>query len=67
MEKCTHTSDWWKNMVSCICCGAQYSDEEADAIANESDRAYRHFSDKEIEIIENLKSQIKNNKLKNTS
>lgn len=32
---CTHTSDWWKNMVPCVCCGAPYSDEEAERIAVE--------------------------------
>ena len=30
--KCTHTSDWWKEMIHCACCGAEYSDEEAERI-----------------------------------
>ena len=39
-RECTHTSDWWKEMKHCVCCGAPYSDEEADAIANESTRTF---------------------------
>ena len=31
---CSHTSDWWKQHVRCVCCGAAYSDEEADHIAD---------------------------------
>jgi len=26
--ECTHTSDWWKQMVPCICCGAPYDEQE---------------------------------------
>ena len=35
---CTHTSDWWKEMLPCLVCGAPYSDEEALAIANKSEQ-----------------------------
>ena len=35
MRECIHTSDWWKNMRSCMCCGTLYSDEEAGRIANQ--------------------------------
>ena len=31
-RECTHTSDWWKQMIPCAVRGEQYSDEEADEI-----------------------------------
>lgn len=58
MTECTHTSDWWKNMMHCVCCGASYSDEEAERIADESDRAYRNFTDKELKIIAGLETGV---------
>jgi hypothetical protein len=39
-RECTHSSDWWKEMIHCCVCGAEYSDEEADRIANESTRTF---------------------------
>ena len=44
MILCTHTSDWWKQMIPCAACGARYSDEEADLVAKEADRKFRLFS-----------------------
>jgi hypothetical protein len=54
MTKCTHTSDWWKNQLACICCGALYSDEEAEEIANESTRT---FTAKQERIIAMLQAE----------
>ena len=51
MRECTHTSDWWKEMISCACCGAMYSDEEAERIAADSDKAYRSFTTEQQAII----------------
>lgn len=48
MSPCTHTSDWWKEMLPCVCCGAMYSDEEAERIGNESTRT---FSAQQLAII----------------
>jgi len=47
-HSCIHTSDWWKEMIPCICCGAMYRDEEAERIANESTRV---FSAEQLAII----------------
>jgi len=53
---CTHTSDWWKEMLPCVCCGAMYSDEEADAIANDS-RSHGGFSAAQQAIIDRLEAE----------
>ena len=50
-EQCTHTSDWWKEMLPCACCGALYSDEEAERIAAKSSREYRQFTAEQERII----------------
>lgn len=50
-KPCTHTSDWWKEMVSCLCCGAIYSDDEAESIAEKSERDYRQFTAEQQAII----------------
>jgi hypothetical protein len=39
-QRCTHTSDWHKEMIPCSACGAEYSDEEAEQIGNESTRTF---------------------------
>jgi len=44
MNECTHTSDWWKQMIYCCVCGEPYSDEEAERIAEESEKKYRRFT-----------------------
>lgn len=51
MTKCTHSSDWWKEMRPCCVCGAMYSDEEAERIANESERKHPVFTAKQLAII----------------
>jgi hypothetical protein len=51
MTECTHTSDWWKQMIPCICCSALYSDDEAEQIANASSMAYREFTADQQAII----------------
>ena len=48
---CTHASDWWKQMIPCVCCGAQYSDEEAERIAKDSRKFYRRLTAEELSII----------------
>lgn len=50
-EQCTHTRDWWKNMVPCWSCGEPYSDEEAERIAAKSSREYRQFTAEQERII----------------
>ena len=51
MEVCTHTSDWWKEMIPCVCCGAMYSDAEAERISEESEMNYRRFTADQQAII----------------
>lgn len=51
MAQCTHTSDWWKQMVPCMVCGTIYSDDEADRIANHKSREYRGFTAEQEAII----------------
>jgi hypothetical protein len=56
MEECTHTSDWWKNMVPCACfrfagCGAMYTDEEADQIGRRMHNSYASFTAEQQAII----------------
>ena len=38
-------------MVPCVCCGAMYSDEEAEQIANASSMVYREFTGDQLAII----------------
>lgn len=54
---CTHTSDWWKEMVTCVCCGAMYSDEKANRIARQMHNSYACFSGHEQAIIDRLKAE----------
>jgi hypothetical protein len=49
---CSHTSDWWKRHVPCVCCGATYSDEEADQIADNP--VNRHFTPEQQAIIDSI-------------
>ena len=49
---CSHTSDWWKQHVRCVCCGAAYSDEEADHIADNPEN--RHFTPAQRAIVDSL-------------
>jgi len=51
MTACTHTSDWWKEMIPCVCCGAMYSDEAAEQISNASNAAYHEFTGDQLAII----------------
>jgi hypothetical protein len=48
---CTHTSDWWKQMIPCVCCGAMYNDEEAKRIAYETANPGRCFSQEQLDYI----------------
>jgi hypothetical protein len=43
-RQCTHTTDWWKNMVACACCGEPYSDEESERVERESSRSHPVFT-----------------------
>lgn len=47
--ECTHTTEWWKNHTKCICCETLYSDEEAERLADKSDR---EFSQEQLNQIE---------------
>ncbi len=44
-------------MIPCVCCGAQYSDEEAEQIAEESKKAYRRFTAEQQAIIDRLEAE----------
>lgn len=57
MNPCTHTSDWWKEMIPCVCCGAMYSGDEADLIAEESRRRQPVFTAAQLAIIEQLEKE----------
>jgi hypothetical protein len=50
-RECTHTSDWWKQMIPCVCCGAMYSDEEAERIAADAHHNFHLFSTAQQAII----------------
>lgn len=51
---CTHTGDWWKEMLPCVCCGAPYSDEEAENIARRSSTEYLKFTEEQKKLIAHL-------------
>ena len=51
LNDCTHTSAWWKQMKPCLCCGAIYSDEEAEALTPKHER---RFTREQEELIERL-------------
>jgi hypothetical protein len=53
-RECLHTSDWWKQMIPCVCCGAMYSDEEAQQIAYENTRV---FESQQLADIERMKAE----------
>jgi hypothetical protein len=56
-NRCTHTSDWWKNMVPCCGCGAIYSDEEAEDIAAESSRNRPTLTAAQESVIERIRNE----------
>ena len=56
MEKCTHTSDWHKEMRPCAACGAECSDDEAEHIGNEARRPLS-FTAEQQAIIDRLEAE----------
>ena len=49
---CSHTSDWWKQHVPCVCCGAAYSDEDAGYIVSKPEN--RHFTPEQQAIVDSI-------------
>ena len=58
MARCTHTSDWWKNMVPCFGCGAMYSDEDAEQIAADSELEYAVFTAEQQAFIDHSNAVV---------
>lgn len=52
MSDCTHTSNWWKEMVPCASCGELFSDDESERLARKSERSYPIFTPEQQALID---------------